>query len=83
MTGVLLALLRQHSMPRHLLGRVSGAFGIIGVGTASIRAPMGGLIAKSFGLSSAIITAGVLCVVAAVMVAFAFPADDETAAPAP
>jgi MFS family permease len=66
--------LRQQITPKHLLGRVSSAFGIIGVGSAALGAPAGGAIASSFGLPAAIICAGALCAVGTVMVALLLPA---------
>lgn len=50
--GVFTTSLRQELIPEQLLGRVNSGFTTIGIGSATLGAPLGGLLAKSFGLAA-------------------------------
>jgi MFS family permease len=62
--NILAVTIRQEFTPAHLLGRVTSAFTVIGVGTAPIAAPLGGVIASLTNTSVAIGVAAALCAVA-------------------
>lgn len=53
--------IRQELAPARLLGRLSSAFNVVGVGAATAAAPIGGLIATRYGTSVAIAVASALC----------------------
>lgn len=61
--------LRQQHTPEHLLGRVSSAFNVLNVATASVVGPISGLIASHFGLPAALATAGITFCAAALLLA--------------
>jgi MFS family permease len=65
--------LRQQLTPEHLLGRVSGAFGVIAMGGAAVGALAGGTAASYLGLPAVIVWAGALCAAAAVLAALFLP----------
>jgi len=73
--------MRQTVTPRSMLGRVSSLFGMIGVGTGVIGAPVGGLIAKELGLPTAFIMAGGLGLIASLTIMLWYPADAGSASP--
>ncbi|HEY3722712.1 MAG TPA: hypothetical protein VGN59_05030 [Acidimicrobiia bacterium] len=54
--------LRQAIVPDELLGRVNGAYRLVGLGTMPIGALLGGVLARTFGLRAPFIVGGVLCV---------------------
>ena len=50
--SVVTASLRQELVPARLLGRVRGAYNLVGSGSMALGAPLGGLLASRFGLSA-------------------------------
>ena len=52
--------LRQRIVPDELLGRVTSAYRLIGLGAMPVGAAAGGLIARSYGLTAPFLVAGVL-----------------------
>ena len=52
--------LRQRIVPDALLGRVTSAYRLIGLGAMPVGAAAGGLIARSYGLPAPFLVAGVL-----------------------
>jgi MFS family permease len=58
--------LRQAIVPDELLGRINGAYRLVGLGTMPIGALLGGLLAHTFGLRAPFIFGGVLCLVVGV-----------------
>ena len=52
--------LRQRIVPDALLGRVTSAYRLIGLGAMPVGAAAGGLIARSYGLAAPFLVAGVL-----------------------
>lgn len=64
--NVITITVRQEVIPDRLLGRVTGAYRVLGVGTGPLGAVVGGVLASSFGLRAPFIVAAVinaLCVV--------------------
>jgi MFS family permease len=59
--------IRQSLTPANLLGRISSTFAMLGVGSASLGAPLGGLLAKQFGLPAAILFAAGVAAVSALL----------------
>lgn len=57
---------RQQLTPDHLLGRVTSAFNVVGIGAAPIAAPLGGVIALLLDTSWAIGVASLLCAIACI-----------------
>ncbi len=55
--------LRQAIVPDELLGRVNGAYRLVGLGFMPIGAILGGLLANAFGLRAPFIVAGAMAVV--------------------
>jgi MFS family permease len=53
--------LRQAIVPDELLGRINGAYRLVGLGTMPIGALLGGLLAHQFGLRAPFIFGGLLC----------------------
>jgi MFS family permease len=66
--NILAVTVRQELTPNHLLGRVTSAFAVIGVGTAPIAAPLGGIVASLTNTSVAIGFAALLCALACIPV---------------
>jgi MFS family permease len=58
--------LRQAIVPDELLGRINGAYRLVGLGTMPIGALLGGVLAKAFGLRAPFIIGGGLCLVVGV-----------------
>lgn len=50
--SVVTASLRQELVPARLLGRVRGAYNLVGSGSMALGAPLGGLLASRFGLGA-------------------------------
>ena len=50
--SVVTASLRQELVPARLLGRVRGAYNLVGSGSMALGAPLGGLLAGRFGLAA-------------------------------
>lgn len=67
--SIITVTLRQQRTPEHLLGRVSGAFGVLNVAPAPAVAPIAGLIGVHFGLPAAIAVAGICICTAAPLLA--------------
>ncbi len=59
--------LRQAIVPDELLGRVNGAYRLLGLGTMPIGALLGGVLAKTFGLRAPSIVGGVITLVVGVV----------------
>ena len=51
-------------MPDALLGRVTSAYRLIGLGSMPVGAAAGGLIARSYGLTAPFLVAGVMLLLA-------------------
>jgi len=66
--GIIAVSERQRRVPDHLLGRVSGVFNVLNVGTAPIAAPISGLIASHWGLPTAITVCGATFCLAALLI---------------
>ncbi|WZH37338.1 MAG: MFS transporter [Microbacterium enclense] len=66
--NILAVTVRQEFTPDHLLGRVTSAFAVVGVGTAPIAAPLGGIVASLTSTSVAIGFAAMLCALACIPV---------------
>jgi MFS family permease len=63
--GVIVATLRQRSVPDGLLGRVISAHGLLDVGGAALGSLLGGLFAQAMGITAPFwIAAGVMAVIA-------------------
>ena len=56
--------LRQRIVPDALLGRVTSAYRLIGLGSMPVGAAAGGLIARSYGLPAPFLVAGVVLLLA-------------------
>lgn len=76
--GILAVSERQRRTPEHLLGRVSGVFNVLNVGSAPIAAPISGLIAAHWGLPTAIAVCGLTFCLAAILLRIGLP-DSATA----
>jgi len=50
--------LRQRIVPDVLLGRVTSAYRLVGLGSMPVGAAAGGLVARSFGLPATFVVAG-------------------------
>lgn len=66
--GIIAISERQRRVPEHLLGRVSGVFNVLNVGSAPIAAPISGLIATHWGLPVAIAVCGTTFYLAALLI---------------
>lgn len=84
MSGMILGILavseRQRRTPEHLLGRVSGVFNVLNVGSAPVAAPISGLIAGYWGLPTAIAACALTFCLAAVLLRIGLPdpaTDDD------
>ncbi|MFK5583225.1 MFS transporter [Serinicoccus sp. LYQ131] len=73
--------IRQELTPRHLLGRVTSAFNLVGIGVSPIAALLGGLIASLANTSLAIGVASLLCAIACVFL-WRLPEIDQAIAAA-
>jgi MFS family permease len=77
MSGMILGILavseRQRRTPEHLLGRVSGVFNVLNVGSAPVAAPISGLIAAHWGLPTAIAVCGLTFCLAAILLRLGLP----------
>jgi len=78
--NILAVTVRQELTPNHLLGRVTSAFTVAGVGSAPIAAPLGGVIASLANTSMAIGGAALLCAFACIAVS-RLPDLDDTKRP--
>jgi len=67
--GVLTMSLRQAIIPERLRGRVLNVFRLVGWGSLSVGAVIGGVTAQAFGLRAPIATAGVLILLSAAVAA--------------
>lgn len=67
--GVLTMSLRQAAIPDRLLGRVLNVFRLLGWGSLSLGAAIGGITADVFGLRAPMFAAGIVILLAAVVVA--------------
>jgi predicted MFS family arabinose efflux permease len=50
--GTLSTVVRHRAVPNALLGRVTGAYHVAGVGGLAIGAPLGGVLARTFGITA-------------------------------
>jgi predicted MFS family arabinose efflux permease len=72
--------LRQTAVPERLLGRVTSAYRVIGMGSMPVGAAIGGIVAHRFGLHAPWLVAGGVLVVAIVACApFVRPSEVEEA----
>jgi MFS family permease len=72
--------LRQAAVPARLLGRVTSAYRVVGLGAMPLGAAAGGLIAHRYGLRAPWVAAGALLALAALAaLPFVRPADIEAA----
>lgn len=65
--GIIAVSERQRRTPDHLLGRVSGVFNVLNVGSAPIAAPIAGLIARQWGIPTTIALCGLTFCAAALL----------------
>lgn len=75
--------IRQELAPDRLLGRLSSAFNVVGVGAATVAAPIGGLTATRYGTSITIAVASSLCALACLCLTRIPDIDAATKALAP
>lgn len=68
--------LRQRIVPAHLLGRVTSAYRVVGLGAMPLGAAVGGVVAGAFGLRAPWVLAGGALAVAGVL-GLASVADDD------
>ena len=71
--NVIAVTVRQQRTPDALLGRVSGVFNVLNVGSAPLGAPIAGLIGSQYGIPVAIAIAGATYCAAAVILATRMP----------
>lgn len=82
--NIIAVTLRQQRTPEHLLGRVSGAFGVLNVASAPAVAPISGLIGVHFGLPAALAVAGTcICAAAPLLAGGINPAPEPPPEPDP
>ena len=72
--------LRQRIVPDRLLGRVTSAYRMVGLGAMPLGALAGGALARADSLTSTLVVAGALCVLATVAALRWFSAADVAAA---
>jgi MFS family permease len=72
--------LRQRIVPDRLLGRVTSAYRMVGLGAMPLGAFAGGLLARGYGLASTLVVGGVLSLLATVAALRWFTARDVAAA---
>jgi MFS family permease len=77
--NVITVSLRQRLVPPHLLGRVTSAYRVVGLGSMPVGAALGGVVAQGFGLRAPWVVAGaVLAVAGAAAMPFITTADLTT-----
>ena len=76
--SIIAVTLRQQRTPGHLLGRVSGAFGVLNVASGPAVAPISGLIGVHFGLPAALAVAGTCICAAAPLLATGVNSSPES-----
>ena len=72
--------LRQRIVPDRLLGRVTSAYRMVGLGAMPLGAVSGGALASAFGLTSPLVVSGVLSLLSTVAALRWFTAGDVAAA---
>jgi MFS family permease len=72
--------LRQRIVPDRLLGRVTSAYRMVGLGAMPLGALAGGVLARAYSLTSTLVVAGVLSVLGTVAALRWFTARDVAAA---
>jgi MFS family permease len=72
--------LRQRIVPDRLLGRVTSAYRMVGLGAMPLGAFLGGAVARAYGLASPLVVGGVLSVLGTVAALRWFTARDVAAA---
>jgi MFS family permease len=72
--------LRQRIVPDRLLGRVTSAYRMVGLGAMPLGAVSGGLLASAYGLSTPLVVGGSLSLLGTLAALRWFTADDVTAA---
>jgi predicted MFS family arabinose efflux permease len=72
--------LRQRIVPDRLLGRVTSAYRMIGLGAMPLGAFLGGVVARAYGLSSPLVVGGILSLLGTVAALRWFTAQDVAAA---
>ena len=72
--------LRQRIVPDRLLGRVTSAYRMVGLGAMPVGAFAGGVLARAYGLTSTLVVAGVLSVLGTVAALRWFTPRDVAAA---
>jgi predicted MFS family arabinose efflux permease len=76
--NVITLTLRQEVVPDRLLGRVTSAYRLVGVGTLPIGAALGGFIVNSYGYTATYWVSGVAITTLAVFAFFGFLARDPS-----
>jgi len=71
------ATVRQQATPRHLLGRVTGAFEVVANGSVALGGPVCGLVAGAFGLPTAMLVPTVAAGLTAALM-FWWPSTTQT-----
>jgi MFS family permease len=72
--------LRQRIVPDRLLGRVTSAYRMVGLGAMPLGAILGGALARGFGLTSTLAVSGVLSLLSTVVALCWFTAGDVASA---
>jgi hypothetical protein len=67
--------LRQRIVPDALLGRVTSAYRLVGLGSMPVGAAAGGLVAKAYGLPATFVVAGAAAAVGAVAAVWWLPSS--------
>ena len=72
--------LRQRIVPNRLLGRVTSAYRMVGLGAMPLGAFLGGVLARAYGLTSPLVVGGILSLMGTMAALRWFTANDVAAA---